>query len=217
MTRNKHPEETVKLIMDVATKLFIEKGYENTSLQNILDETKLSKGAIYHHFSSKDDIFEAIANKIGNENCGELIKIRDDKTLNGKEKLKSIFRAALFHPSQRVVLNVAPKLLDNPRFLAAQIKDTFGVVAPDFIEPILQQGMEDGSIPIKEPKELAEALLILTNVWLNPLIHIDFGSSFQQRCRVFRVMLEGIGIDIIDDEMIEQCSSYFQGNESIKE
>ncbi|MDU7089175.1 MAG: helix-turn-helix domain-containing protein, partial [Clostridium sp.] len=60
MARNKYPEQTVKLILDVSTRLFVEKGYEHTSLQDIINETKLSKGAIYHHFSSKEEIFEAI-------------------------------------------------------------------------------------------------------------------------------------------------------------
>ena len=52
MARNKYPEETVKLILDAATHLFVEKGYDATSLQDIINETNLSKGAIYHHFSS---------------------------------------------------------------------------------------------------------------------------------------------------------------------
>ena len=36
MARNKYPEETVKLILDVSTKMFCEKGYDNTSLQDII-------------------------------------------------------------------------------------------------------------------------------------------------------------------------------------
>ena len=65
MARNKYPEQTVKLILDVSTRLFVEKGYEQTSLQDIINETKLSKGAIYHHFISKEEIFEAIFRRIG--------------------------------------------------------------------------------------------------------------------------------------------------------
>ena len=44
MARNKHPEETVQRILTTASKLFLEKGYEKTSLQDIIRETGLSKG-----------------------------------------------------------------------------------------------------------------------------------------------------------------------------
>ena len=44
MARNKHPERTVELILDTAQRLFVEIGYEKTSMQNIMDETGLSKG-----------------------------------------------------------------------------------------------------------------------------------------------------------------------------
>ena len=57
MGRNKYPEETIRKILDTAERLFIEKGYDHASLQEIIDETGLSKGAIYHHFTSKEDIF----------------------------------------------------------------------------------------------------------------------------------------------------------------
>ena len=65
MARNKYPEETVKLILDAATHLFVEKGYDATSLQDIINETKLSKGAIYHHFwcgiKKVDSLFSRIS------------------------------------------------------------------------------------------------------------------------------------------------------------
>ncbi len=48
MARNKYPEETVQLILDVAFRLFMKKGYEHTSVQDIIDQLGgLSKGAIY--------------------------------------------------------------------------------------------------------------------------------------------------------------------------
>ena len=158
MARNKYPEETVKLILDVATHLFFEKGYDATSLQDIINETNLSKGAIYHHFSSKEEIFEAIFHRIGEENTSALAKVRDDKSLNGLEKLRAIFKAALFNSNQSLMLTVTPCLLDNPRFLAMQIAQLYQIVAPKFIQPILQQGIDDGSIQATNPGELAEAI-----------------------------------------------------------
>ena len=56
MARNKHPEETVAKILDVSMRLFTEQGYEHTTIQDIVDALGMSKGAIYHHFKSKEDI-----------------------------------------------------------------------------------------------------------------------------------------------------------------
>src|SRR5699024_11909955 len=103
MARSKYPYETVKLILDSPTHLFVEKGSDATSLQDIISETKLSKGAIYHHFSSKEEIFEAIFRRIGEQNTAALAKVRDDPALNGLEKLRAIFKAALFNSNQSLM------------------------------------------------------------------------------------------------------------------
>ena len=209
MARNKYPEETVKLILDVATHLFVEKGYDATSLQDIINETNLSKGAIYHHFSSKEEIFEAIFHRIGEENTTALAKVRDDKSLNGLEKLRAIFKAALFNSNQSLMLTVTPCLLDNPRFLAMQIAQLYQIVAPKFIQPILQQGMDDGSIQATKPRELAEAIMVLSNVWLNPLVSMTDEAGMRNRCETFNDLLQGVGINqFLDDEMIEGYISY---------
>ncbi len=60
MARNKHPEETVAKILDVSMRLFTEQGYEHTTIQDIVDALGMSKGAIYHHFKSKEDILDRI-------------------------------------------------------------------------------------------------------------------------------------------------------------
>lgn len=63
MRKNKYPEQTKENILVAATQLFMEKGYEQTSIQDILDVTKLSKGGLYHYFKSKDEILEAVMQK----------------------------------------------------------------------------------------------------------------------------------------------------------
>ncbi|SJN94931.1 HTH-type transcriptional repressor AcnR [Clostridioides difficile] len=203
MARNKYPKETVKLILDVSTRLFSEKGYDDTSLQDIINETKLSKGAIYHHFSSKEDILKAIFHRLGNENAEIFAKIRDDSRLSGIEKLRKIFQTAVFHSNQSVLLTVSPCLLNNPRFLAMQIEQIYELIAPQFVEPILTEGVKDGSINIENPHEIAEAIMILTNVWLNPLVKMTDTESMKKRCDTFNTLLKGLGIDgLLDNQTI---------------
>ncbi len=203
MARNKYPEETVKLILDVSTRLFSEKGYDDTSLQDIINETKLSKGGIYHHFGSKEDILKAIFHRLGNENAEIFAKIRDDSRLSGIEKLRKIFQTAVFHSNQSVLLTVSPCLLNNPRFLAMQIEQIYELIAPQFVEPILTEGVKDGSINIENPHEIAEAIMILTNVWLNPLVKMTDTEGMKKRCDTFNTLLKGLGIDgLLDNQTI---------------
>ena len=84
MARNKHPEETINLILDVAFCRFMEKGYEHTSIQDIINNLGgLSKGAIYHHFKSKEDILVAVTDRMTKESNRLLADIRDRTDLNG--------------------------------------------------------------------------------------------------------------------------------------
>lgn len=61
MARNKYPEATVKKILDVAERPFVERGNEHTTMADIVESLGgLTKGAVYHHFKKKDKIFEAV-------------------------------------------------------------------------------------------------------------------------------------------------------------
>ena len=60
MKRKIKKEETVANILKISEKLFYEQGYENTSISQIAKECNLSKGALYHHFASKQEVLEKI-------------------------------------------------------------------------------------------------------------------------------------------------------------
>lgn len=208
MARNKHPEETVRLILDVAARLFTEKGYDGTSLQDIINGTNLSKGAIYHHFASKEEIFVRVCDKIGEENGAILGKVRDSKELNGKEKIKEIFRAALLSTHQETMLHMVPYLVDSPKFLAIEVCNIFDEVVPHYIQPILEEGIADGSIRTSHPKELAEALMVLTDVWLHPLLKPTTPEEMRSKCQVYNQITRAFGMELLDEELIEAFVSY---------
>lgn len=210
MARNKYPEETIKLILTAAERLFAEKGFEKTSLQDIMDETKLSKGAIYHHFVSKEDIFIKICDNNGKHTAALLAKVRDDKTLNGREKLKKIFAAALNNTVNQKLVSMRPYMISNPKLLAAQVEDSLKVVAPDYIRPILEQGNADGSLNIDRPKETAEMIIILANLWLNPLLLPSTDDEIAERCKTFVSMLDKIGIEFPEEVLSTVYIEYNQ-------
>lgn len=205
MARNKHPEETVNLILDVSFRLFLEKGYEHTSIQNIIDHLGgLSKGAIYHHFASKEDILIAVIDRITADSNQLLADIRDRTDLTGKEKLKTIFKASIVRPVQDDLFTVAPDLGNNPRFLSCIFLDTINEVAPNYILPIIRQGQEDGTITTDYPAELAELIILAANIWMNPMIFHNSAQVAYNKFRVFDQMMKGFGLDIMDQEMLDR-------------
>lgn len=209
VARNKYPEETVEKILDTAERMFMEKGYDKTSLQDIIRETGLSKGAIYHHFTSKEDIFYSVCDRIGQRNAVILAQVRDDSGLNGLDKLRKIFRVSMRPERQAKMFSMMPYLLDNAKFLAAEMQSVFTEVAPEFVEPIIRQGVADGSIHTDHPKELAEALILLSDVWVNPVVQSAEQEEIRARCAVYNRLFTEFGIsDLLDGEMVETLVGY---------
>lgn len=205
MARNKHPEETVSLILDVAFRLFMEKGYEHTSIQDIIDHLGgLSKGAIYHHFKSKEDIMYAVMERMTAQSNEKMKDICDRMDLNGKEKLKTLFRQSLNRPVMEDVFAVSPSIYNNPKFLCSFLHEAMEESAPDYILPIIRQGIEDGSIQTDYPEQLAQVISLLANIWINPIIFDDSGEETYRKFMMFDQILKGLGLDIVDEEMVRR-------------
>ena len=209
MARNKYPEETVRKILDTAERLFIEMGYDRTSLQEIIDETGLSKGAIYHHFASKEDIFYAVCDRIGQRNAEVLSQVRDAPGLNGLEKLRAMFKTSLQPERQAKMFCMMPYLMDNAKFLATEMRSIFTEVVPCFVDPIIRQGMADGSIRTDHPRELAEAMMLLSDIWLNPIVRPTTPEEIVARCALYNCLFNSFGIsELIDREIIDTLVRY---------
>ncbi len=198
-------KETVEKILDVASRLFLEKGYEHTSIQDIINNLGgLSKGAIYHHFKSKEDILIAVTDRMTMESNQGLAKIRDASAMNGKEKLQEIFKASINRPVQNDIFTVAPDFQNNPRLLDSLLRETVEVVAPYYILPIIKEGIEDGSIRTEFPEQLAELIILAANIWMNPMVFDSSPEESYAKFMVFRQMMQGFGLDIVDEEMVQR-------------
>lgn len=212
MARNKYPEETVNKILDVSMQLFLEKGYEHTSIQDIVNHLGgLSKGAIYHHFKSKEDILDGVMNKLYQNNDNELDHLRlleKDLSMTGLQKLQALFTTALESPRQDDMFQMAPDFLKNPQMLAMQIEGIYTESVPHFVQPIIEEGIADGSIKTDYPKELAEMILLLINIWLIPLVHDEDPSSVTNRFTLFQEMMGKMGIEIFDEDAVKRLEKF---------
>jgi AcrR family transcriptional regulator len=62
-------------LMSVATKLFAQKGFDRTSVQEIVEAAGVTKGALYHYFGSKDDLLSEIYGRVLREQMAQLEKV----------------------------------------------------------------------------------------------------------------------------------------------
>lgn len=201
MSRNKYPEITVEKILEVSQRLFLEKGYDNTKIQDIADELGMTKGAIYHHFKSKEEIMDVLGDTtFVNNNPFEVVKKRND--LNGLEKMKYVIKLNQSNEQMVELTNQALPLLENPQILAKMLESNYQNLLPYWLE-LIEEGQKDGSIKTDHPKELAE-LLILMDLWMVPSLFPGNVNDIKNRYKFVTIMLGKMGLPLYDEEMLEK-------------
>ncbi len=218
MAWNKYPERTIELILTVSEKLFVERGYEKTTMQDILNELKMSKGAIYHHFKSKEEILRTIIdNKVNREKKLLHDIAASTNAENAREKTTMILLG--FLAGEADTFNGAPKSLmlstiKDPNLVIASLQTSVLEMAPIFSK-LFTQGAEDGSIQTEYPLEYAEIFMLLFSTWIKPTLFERDKQQTKQRLQALKRLMEQLGADIISDEIIEKALAFYQENELV--
>lgn len=209
MARNKYPEVTVERILDAAQKLFLEKGYDHTTIQDIVDELgDLTKGAVYHHFKSKEEIMDAVGDRMFfTNNPFEAVRNRSD--LNGLEKLREAIRINQTDDS-RTDLNIqSMPIYKDPRLLMEMIDSNRRILTPYFQE-LLEEGNRDGSMHTEYPREIAELLPLLTSLWMLPSIFPATKDEMKRKFIFLGDMLDKMGVPLFDEATAELVDNFFE-------
>ena len=209
MARNKYPEVTVETILEVSQRLFLEKGYDNTTIKDIVNELGgLTKGAIYHHFKSKEEIIDALGEKLFFENNPFSI-VQNQKHLNGLQKMREVIKLNHIDVDRAELRKQSIPLLKNPRLLAELADTNRKLIAPLWLQ-LIQEGIEDGSIQTEYAKELSELLPLLTNFWLIPSVYPATSEELISKFAFIKYLLDSMKLPIIDDEIIDIVQSYLE-------
>lgn len=208
MARNKYPEVTVERILDVSQRLFLEKGYENTTIQDIVDELGgLTKGAVYHHFKSKEEIMDAVGDRMFfAQNPFEAVKGRTD--LNGLEKLREVIRLNQSDSARTRMTVQSIPLSRSPRVLLEMVEANRRVLTPYFLA-LIEEGNRDGSLHTDYPREIAELLPLLTSLWLLPSVFPATPAQMRRKFDFLGEMLEKMGIPLFDDSIRSLVDDFF--------
>lgn len=119
--RAQHAADTRTALLAVARRMFAANGYDGTGTEQIVAEAQVTRGALYHHFRDKADLFRAVME----EAAGEVARrLTDDQTQLGGSPLDEIrdgvsafLDVCVRGDFQRIVL------IDGPRVLGEQAWD----------------------------------------------------------------------------------------------
>lgn len=136
---------TKRQLLRVATRLFTEQGYAATSLDAIVSGAQVTKGALYHHFSGKQAVFEAVFEATeadAAKQIGKALRGHSDpwsKALAGLRRFLDVVQDPTY---QRVVIQEGPAILGYERFREQEDRSTFTIVQ-DIVGDVLRESTVD--------------------------------------------------------------------------
>ena len=211
MARNRNPYETRKKILEVSKDLFLKKGFDNTSIQDIINGLGgLTKGVIYHHFESKQEILQSIIK----ENNQEILNYnwRGD---TGLEKIQNSLMDAFSNFEQQRLVYSASIKLRSPRLLGEQYLSLFSDFLPE-IRGIVYEGVKDESIKTEYPEELADLIVLTLNIWIGFQISVYSVEELKRKMKFIKLSFDGLGVHLISDEMMGVIFQLFDHLKGVK-
>ena len=211
MARNRNPHETRKKILEVSKDLFLKKGFDNTSIQDIINGLGgLTKGVIYHHFESKQEILQSIIK----ENNQEILNYnwRGD---TGLEKIQNSLMDAFSNFEQQRLVYSASIKLRSPRLLGEQYLSLFSDFLPEIRERVYE-GVKDKSIKTEYPEELADLIVLTLNIWIGFQISVYSVEELKRKMKFIKLSFDGLGVHLISDEMMGVIFQLFDHLKGVK-
>ncbi len=149
-------EKTVQRLLKVARKHFKNKGYSATTTEDIIQDAKVTKGALYHHFPSKVDLFEAVYRKVEDE-MGQRIQ---DSSANRRDRFEQLLEGCRTYLEccidddlHRILRMDGPSVLGMNRW--QEIDREYGV---DRLLPFLYELKKEGVIDVQSVEAFATLL-----------------------------------------------------------
>lgn len=214
MKREEKSKNSREKIVKAAFALFGEKGYDATTTQDIIEKTGLSRGAMYHHFKSKEEILHSISEMLNKETERYLQDLVDDNSLTAQQKISKLIYSNREDNNQRQIAhnNWIEKI---PFAMVESIRNLNNVMAP-YVAKILRQGVANKEFECDYPDELAEFMVISVDVWLDPVL---FQRSYEEICsRLDFILLlaESIKIPIITKYEIDKLKEIYKKTDGLK-
>lgn len=201
--KNLKPEDRRNQILDAAGALFAEKGYEATTITDVMDAAGVSKGGFYHHFDSKEALLEGLAIRFTQETLANIAKVLEDDDLDPFCKLDRVLRQARAEKAER-----GPEMVrmfgavfhpGNGQLFERVRRAGHRIVVP-VLTAIIEEGAADGTFNVPDSEMAAHLIMHLNGAIQDVISDAMFASEPRARAeareKVLRMgRMQGITID----------------------
>jgi AcrR family transcriptional regulator len=149
--------ETRARLLDTARRLFTENGYYVTGTEEIVERAGVgTRGALYHHFTDKRELFEAVFEQVELDLADRAAVVVTAETGFDRlvQALDAFLDASLDGEVRRIILVDGPSVLGWDRWREIEARHGLGA-----IEGMLKAGVKDGSMTVPDPQAVSHLLL----------------------------------------------------------
>ena len=217
----KNYEERKGEILDTAQQLFFQKGYDHTSVNDIITSIGIAKGTFYHYFESKEDLLDKLVSRWIHEVLPRVKKLAKRKDLNAIEKLNQYFITIRNLKVENIeLMKILMRVLykDENLLLRYKIfKKQVDLLTPEFAE-VIRQGMDEGSMDPVDDEETAQLIFSLSvslnEITVKMLLEADVKTDniidkIEKKLKVYERVLERIvgaekgSVSVVERKFIE--------------
>lgn len=190
----KDPETRKKEFINAAKELFMEKGFDKTSVNDITNKVGMSHGSFFYYFKSKKEVMKEVIK----DNLNFWEKFTTDLIENGDltslQKIEVVLSTTIKSQRSKMNLNEFYQKEGNAVMYLEQRKRSRAIIIP-LITQIVEQGVKEGTFKVEYPKETVEYVgYILEN--LGDSLSTTNKDEYLRKIRALEILLAKIaGVD----------------------
>ena len=177
----KDAEERRNEILDVAERLFCAKGFDNTSTNDILEEIGIARGTLYYHFKSKEDILDAMIERLTNQMLERAAVIALDESI---PVLQRLTRTMLSLNVDNELGDLVMEQVHRPQnaLMHQKLENMLLGRVNKLITKIAEDGIKQGIMHTDYPAEAVEMIMTYSYTVFDSMVH--YSEEEEQRKRM---------------------------------
>ena len=201
MARKKQPSRHLRdQLLEKAAQIFAQNGYEGTTIQQVIDALGVSKGAFYHYFSSKEDLLDAVAERMTREGLAAFAPILQDRTVSALDRfINYLNQSRQWRLNRMGLIGAMLRMLhrDENAIIRQKINRRVVETLRPLLAELVADGVAQGVFNTPDPSEAAAMLLELGNVYVETTVPLMLDAAKQDG-----------GADLIERRIVFYLDAY---------